>query len=276
MLWLPGQRAAKFGMLLCMGLAAARVYSQQPSAAGTGAAESDKTEQAIADLKQNQPQKALDLLTEVLGQNPNDAAASLLAASAAIELNQPALAVTYGERARALEPSNWKVDTTLVTAYAMASKTTERDAMRASLRALHAAAKEPDAKQASGFLLDRFRVKQYSVDAVEYFAPVGKFHIYYCFFVRNDQGRRLWQISVQSDGLNQASWAKAYPQQAAEGQRQFQLTGEGNGVRTDYRSFSGSPDYDWIKSQVGEIIKAQPGPFPGESAEEHSQQTGRL
>jgi tetratricopeptide (TPR) repeat protein len=230
-------------------------HAQQPS----------PVQQAIAQLKLHHPQQAMDLLTAGIAANPNDAAANLLAASTAIELNQPAQAVTYGERARALEPNNWKIDTALVTAYAMAGKTGERDAERSKLHALHDTGTEPDAKQTSGFLLDRFDVKKYTVDAVEYFSPVGKFHIYYCFFVRNGQGQRVWQINAQSDDFNQASWAKAYPQQAAAGQRQFQITGEGGGVRTDYRTFSGSANYDWIKARVIEIINAQSVPFPGES-----------
>ena len=256
--------------MFCIGFAALPSPAQQPDANGShdhaAVMQSDDKAQALEYLRQHQSEKAFDLLIKIVAANPDDAAANLLAASTAIELNKPELAVTYGERARALEPDNWKVATTLVTAYAMAGKVRERDAERTSLRAVHTAGKELDAKQASGFLLDRFMVKRYRVDAVEYFVPVGKFHIYYCFFVRNSQGQRVWQINAQSDDYNQASWAKAYPRQASEGQRQFQLTGEGNGVRNDYRSFSGSADYDWIKARVVEIINAQTVPFPGESA----------
>lgn len=257
--------------IICSSLMAAALWAQQPAAQSTDRpTQSSVIQQALQDLRQHQPQKAFDLLTQALAANPDDAPANLLAATTAIELENPALAVTYAERARALEPDNWKVDTALVTAYAMAGKMPERDAERAILHALHAAGDQADAKQTSGFLLDRFKVEHYTIDAVEYFAPVGKFHIYYCFFIRNRQGVRVWQINAQSDDFNQASWAKAFPQQAAEGQRQFQLTGEGNGVRSDYRSFSGSANYDWIKSHIIEIVKAQVLTFPGEPAEPNS------
>jgi tetratricopeptide (TPR) repeat protein len=264
------QRARSMAMV-CISLIATALRAQQPaSQSAAGATPPTAIQQALQDLKQHQPQKALDLLKQAIAANPDDAPANLLAATTAIELENPALAVSYGERARALEPTNWKVDTTLVTAYAMAGKTRERDAERAALHTLHDAGTQADAKQTSGFLLDRFKVKRYTVDAVEYFAPVGKFHIYYCFFIRNSQGLRVWQINAQSDDFNQASWAKAYPQQAADGQRQYQLTGEGNGVRSDYRSFSGSANYDWIKARVIEILNAQAAPFPGEPAEPNS------
>ncbi len=251
--------------MLCVGLMATAIQGQQPaSQSNAGQTENTAVQQALLDLRQHQPQKALDLLVQAMAAHPDDAALNLLAATTAIELENPALAVSYGERARALEPDNWKVDTTLVTAYAMAGKTRERDAERTALHALHTAGTQADAKQTSGFLLDRFKVSRYTVDAVEYFAPVGKFHIYYCFFIGNKQGVRAWQINAQSDESNQASWAKAYPEQAAGGQRQFQLTGQGNGVRNDYRSFSGSANYDWIKARVIEIVNAQAVPFPGE------------
>ena len=220
--------------------------------------------QAAAKLREGQAQQAFDLLTASIAQDPDNAATNLLAASAAIALSQPEKAVAFAERARTLEPDNWKVRTSLVTAYAMAGKVRERDAERTALRELHTSGKVAEAAQTSGFLLDLFKARNYSVEAVEYFTPVGKFHIYFRFNIRNAQGQRVWQIDVQSDDYNQASWAKAYPKQAGEGQRQFQITGEGDGVRADYRTFSGSPDYDWIKARIVDILNAQVAPFPGE------------
>jgi tetratricopeptide (TPR) repeat protein len=223
-------------------------------------------DQALAELRQHHPQEALSLLQRQITADPKDATANLLAASCAIELGQPNYAVEYGERARTLDPDSWKIHTTLVTAYSIAGKTQKRDAERATLRTLHIAAKEPDAARASGFLLDEFKLKQYSIDAVEYFAPVGKYHIYYRFIVRTSTGERVWQIDVESDELNQVSWAKAHAEQAAEGQRQYQVIGESDGVRTDYTSFSGTLDYDVIKARVLAIINAQTAPFAGEAA----------
>ncbi len=253
-------RRSATALLILFALTLGASNAQQP--AGPSA-----TDQALTQLKQGEPQQALDLLERTIAADPGNAAANLLAASCAIALYRADLAVSYGERARALEPDNWKVDTTLVTAYAMAGETRKRDAERAALHALHTSGKVQDAAETSGFLLDRFKAKRYSADAVEYFTPVGRFHIYYRFVVHNHRGQRAWQIDVQSDDFNQASWAKAYPEQAAGGQRQFQITGEGEGVRSDYRSFSGSPNYDWIRARVIEILDAQSGPFPGEPSE---------
>ena len=107
-----------------------------------------------------------------------------------------------------MRPNDWRVDTTLVTAYASAGKTKERDAERTKLIALHENATAQDAIKANGFLLDLFRVKEYRVEAVQYFKPLGKFHTYYRFVVRNRAGKRLWEYDLQSDDFSQKSWRR--------------------------------------------------------------------
>jgi tetratricopeptide (TPR) repeat protein len=237
-----------------------------PAAPGPAAPalQGSPTEDGLAALKANQPQAALDDFQKALQANPNDVAANLLAATAALSLYKGDLAVQYAEKARQLDPGNWKVHTTLVAAYAAAGKRAQRDEERETLRKLHADPHAPDAMQTSGFLLEMFPVKQYRVDAIEYFQPVGKLHVYYRFILRNAQGRRVWQIDAESNDFDQKSWAGAHPEEAAAGKRQFQLTGENADLHTDYRMFSGLPDYDLIRAQVVGVIAAQTAPFPGE------------
>ncbi len=223
-------------------------------------------QQGEAALRANQPQQALTLFQQAIAADPRDAAANLLAAAAEIALYQPADAVRYAEKAQALEPENWKVHTTLVTAYAMAGDTSHRDQERAILRQAHSNPALPDARQTSGFLLDRFRAGRYQADVVEYFKPLGTYNTYFRFLIRNAAGARVWTIEINSDSLNQSSWAQAYPKQAAQGQRQFQIESAPGEAHVDYRTFSGAPGYDYAKSQVIKILEAQTAPFPGEAA----------
>jgi len=183
-------------------------------------------EQGLAQLKSHQPQQALATFQQVLQANPNDVATNLYAAGAALDLYQGELAVKYAEKARQLDPDNWKVHTTLVVAYAVAGRATQRDAERELLRKLHADPKAPDAMQSNGFLIDMFPVKQYRIEAVEYFQPLGKFHIYYRFLIRNQQSKRVWTISAESNDFDEKSWEQAHAQQVADGDRQFQMVGE--------------------------------------------------
>jgi tetratricopeptide (TPR) repeat protein len=239
--------------------------STAPSSSAPTTSSASLAEQGLAELKANRLQQALDDFQQALRENPGDVAANLLASTAALSLYKSDLAVEYAEKARQLDPSNWKVHTTLVAAYAAAGKKDQRDQEREVLRKLHADPHAPDAMQTSGFLLEMFPVKQYRVEAIEYFKPVGKFHVYYRFLIRNAQGRRVWQIDAESDDFDQKSWAKAHAGEAAAGKRQFQLVGEDADLRSDYRMFSGLPDYDLIRAQVVGVVERQSSPFPGES-----------
>jgi tetratricopeptide (TPR) repeat protein len=255
--------AVASGSALIAQTAAPASPSSIPSAPSTAAL----AEQGLAALKSNQSQQALEDFQQALQSNPNDIAANLLASTAALNLYKGDLAVQYAEKARQLDPDNWKVHTTLVAAYAAAGKKDQRDSERETLRKLHADPQARDAMQTSGFLLEIFPVKQYRVEAVEYFKPVGKFRVYYRFVLRNAQGKRVWQIDAESNDFDQKSWAQAHPEDAAAGKRQFQLVGDDAASHTDYRMFSGLPDYDLIRQQVVAVIEEQTKPFPGESAQ---------
>jgi tetratricopeptide (TPR) repeat protein len=212
-------------------------------------------DQALAALHSGQPGQALAAFQQILAADPNNAVASLYAATSALELYNGALAVQYAEKARQLDPQSWKVHTTLVAAYAAAGDKTRRDNERGLLAQLHASG-APDAQKATGFLLEMFPVGAARVDAVQYFQPVGRFHTYYRFIVHATGSAAPSEIDVQSNDFDQQSWAQAHPTEAAAGERHFQLT-SGTGS-TDYRTFSGKPDYDPIRAMVIAILQAQP------------------
>lgn len=214
--------------------------------------------QGMAALKENQAREALNDFQRVLVSDPNNVAASLLASTAAVELFQGPLAVQYAEKAEKLDPGNWKIHTTLVAAYAGAGMKQQRDHERTLLRELHGTG-APDVRLATGFLVEMFPVGADRVDAIEYFEPVGRFHTYYRFLVREPTGKRVWEIDAQSDDFNQKSWAEAHPTEAAAGDRQFQITGQGDdGNTVDYRVFSGKPDYDNVRVMVVEALRTHP------------------
>jgi len=223
--------------------------------------------QGMESLRANHPREALTAFEQALQSDPNNVTANLLAATSALELYQGPLAVRYAEKARQLDPHSWKIHTTLVAAYTAAGLRPQRDRERTLLRQLHATG-DPDARRANGFLLEMFPSAAGSpnrVDAVEYFEPVGKFHTYYRFLVRQPDGQRLKEIDVQSNDFDQKSWAAAHPAQAQAGERQYQITGHGaspNARATDYRMFSGKPDYDTIRAMVIQILGAQPAARP--------------
>ena len=260
-----------FGLFLvamvAVGGAGAQTSTGTASASGAGsgsAAAAPTVQEGLADLRAHEPAHALGVFQQVLERDPNNEAANWLAATAALSLYNGPLAVKYAEKAQALDPANWKIHTTLVVAYSEAGDKAKRDAERAVLTKLHDDPKAKDAMQTAGFLLDMFPVKQYRVEAIEYFHPVGRFHIYYHFIVRNAAGKAVWSFDAASNDFDEASWAKAYPARAKAGERQFELTGQGNGVSRDYGTFSGKPEYALFKSRVVFVLGQQTGKFPGE------------
>lgn len=220
----------------------------------------------LAYLKSNQFEKALASFQKVLNTDPGNATANLLAASAALNLFQGDGAVTYAENAHRLAPDDWRVDTTLVTAYAVDGRTAERDAIRAKLVALHNSPDAPEAMKANGFLLDLFKVKNYRVETVQYFNPIGKFHTYYRFLVRSMAGKRLWEYELQSDDFAEKSWADAHPQEASAGGRQYTLESDFGGEHVEYRLFSGNPSYDEVRAVVVQLLNERTKPFAAEIA----------
>jgi hypothetical protein len=255
-------------LLLAVPIAAAllfpapgRLAAQQTTPAPgphSSSAASTAIAQGLAALETNQPRQALTNFQLVLEADPNNATVNLLASTAAVELYQGPLAVRYAEKARQLDPHDWKIHTTLVAAYSAAGMKSQRDRERATLRQLHHSG-PPDAREATGFLLEMFADGPNRVDAIEEFEPMGKFHTWYRFLVHQPDGRRFWEIDVQSNDFDQRSWAAAHPAEAAKGERQFQITGHGdNSQEVDYRMFSGQPDYDAIRAMVVHILKERP------------------
>jgi len=209
-------------------------------------------DQGLAALQSGHAAQALADFQQILAADPNNAVACLYAATAALEEYNGALAVRYAERARQLDPQSWKVHTNLVAAYAAAGMKPQRDQERAVLAQLHATG-APDARRASGFLLEIFQAGSARVDAIQYFAPMGRFHTYYRFII-HPTGAPVHEIDVQSNDFDEGSWAAAHPAEAAAGERQFQLT-DATGT-ADYRMFSGKPDYDAIRAMVVAIMQA--------------------
>lgn len=214
--------------------------------------------QGLAALQTNQARQALTNFQQALRADPNNATANLLASTAAVELYQGTQAVHYAEKARQLDPQNWKVHTTLVAAYSAAGMKNQRDQERSTLEQLHRSGPS-DAREATGFLLEMFAAGANRVDAIEEFEPMGKFHTFYRFLVHQPDGHRIWEIDVESNDFDQRSWAAAHPDEAAKGQRQFQLTGHGEKQpEVDYRMFSGTADYDAIRTMVVQILEQRP------------------
>lgn len=248
-----GTPCMKIPALALLLVCSATPASAAGQAASPPASATSSLDPGLAALRAGQPAQALTAFQQILAADPNNAVATLYAATAALELYNGTLAVQYAEKARQLDPQSWKVHTTLVAAYAAAGMKQQRDQERATLAQLHATG-AADARQANGFLLEMFQSGSAQVEAIQYFEPMGKFHTYYRFLVRDSATQARREIDVQSNDFDQKSWAAAHSDRATAGERQFQLTDASAAV--DYRMFTGKPDYDQIRAMVFGILQA--------------------
>jgi tetratricopeptide (TPR) repeat protein len=238
-------------LLLFASIAASPVAAQTAGAPPTAPA-TPTVDQGLAALQTGDPARALTMFQQILAADPNNAVADLYAATAALVQYNGPLAVQYAEKARQLDPQSWKIHTTLVAAYAAAGMQQQRDDERALLAKLHATG-AADARQANGFLLEMFKVGSLEVNAIQYFEPMGRFHTYYRFLVRDPATHDKREIDVQCSDFDEKSWEQTHAAQAAQGERHFQLT-DANGT-ADYRTFSGKPDYDQIRAMVVAVLQ---------------------
>lgn len=240
--------------LLLIACMAGTSLPAQTAGASPATGPAPTVDSGLATLRAGQPARALAIFQQILTADPDNAVADLYAATAALEQYNGPLAVQYAEKARQLDPQSWKIHTTLVAAYAAAGMKQQRDDERAQLAKLHATG-APDARKASGFLLEMFPVGSRQVNAIQYFEPMGKLHTYYRFLVHDQATHTSQEIDVESNDFDERSWEQAHAAQAAQGERHFQLT-DASGNK-DYRTFSGKPDYDQIRAMVVGILRTQ-------------------
>jgi hypothetical protein len=255
-------------VFFCTASLAAQTVIQAPQsskappagAASSSAPKADeraKVSAAMEESRQHQDAKALELYDQVLAEDPGNAPVNLLAAGAAIESLQMDRALRYAQRAQQLDPSDWKVHLTLLVADSGVGRLKDRDEERKLVRQFHEDGKYPDAAQSNGFMVEYFPLKDYRVRAIEYFAPIGKERFSYRFLLYGPERAELWAVALESDDLDQASWAQAHKELAAAGQREYSLEGYGTGKHTTYRSYSGKPSYDEVRADAVKVLSEQ-------------------
>jgi hypothetical protein len=67
---------------------------------------------------------------------------------------------------------------------------------------------------------------------------------------------------LESDDVDQASWAKAHASLAAAGERAYSLDGYGAGTHRTFRNYSGKPSYDQVKADVVKVLNSPESPLP--------------
>jgi tetratricopeptide (TPR) repeat protein len=234
-------------------------------------AEPDSLDSAKQALGKGDYASAEKLLTAYVKENPGDADALYLQGNAFLGLKQyDAAAQSYLAAVKA-QPSLWAAHKNMVIAYAAQEKWKEFDQERALL-------KDARAKGESGLnandvdVIDVLYVgdDRYIVRA---FAQLGgRFNNRYTFMHFGPDNKPDYWIACESDDVDQITFAKAHPKEAAAGQRSFSLdsytgpkpTADGGSTRTHgtIKFYpDGEPSYETVRADVLSVLQHKTNPM---------------
>jgi tetratricopeptide (TPR) repeat protein len=208
-------------------------------------------------LEAGRKDEALVKAQAIVAIYPDNLQANLTTGAVLLELARPADAVAYFRKADSLQPGDPHVHALLVRAYAESGDTKMRDEERATLRRMHADGKHPAFAETHGFMIERIPVGNLSVDAIEYFAPEGRYHFYYRFDVYDTAGKMIEFIALASENEDQALFAAAHAKEARAGVRRFSLDRYTENQQALLGFIDGEPGYDDLRARIVKIVNAE-------------------
>lgn len=215
---------------------------------------------------------AQKFFTAYLRDNPSNLDALVLAGSAFFELKQYEDAAQSFLAAIKLQPSLWGAHKNLVIVYAAQGKWTEFDRERAVLKA----ARESGASGLSmkdADVIDVLYVGSEQYRVFSYAELAGRLKMRYNFVHFGSDRKPDYWIVCESDDVDQTSFAKAHPQEAASGERSFSLdtnsapkpSADGKGLTRTHATIKfypdGEPTYETVRSDVLKLLEHKLSPM---------------
>ena len=165
---------------------------------------------------------AYDFFSHFRAENPGDKVAIFLEGNAALGLGQLPEAESCYRAALALDAELWSAHENLVQVYARLSRWSEFDSERALLHQARLTHQAGIPERGTG-AIDLFTGGNLRIVVHEYDPPDGPFHAKYNFAEFDAQGKLIGWISYESDDIDQISFAKNHPKEAAAGGRAYSL-----------------------------------------------------
>jgi tetratricopeptide (TPR) repeat protein len=188
---------------------------------------------------------------------PDNLQANLTTGAVLLELTRPADAIPYFRKAITLQPDDPHITSLLLEAYAESGDRKMRDEEIAALRRMHSDGKHPSFSEAHGFMIERIPVGNLTVDAIEYFAPEGKYHFYFRFDVYDTSGKMSEFIALASEDEDQGLYAESHPKAAKAGVRRFSLDRYTENQQALLGFMDGQPAYDDLRARIVKIVTAE-------------------
>lgn len=207
-----------------------------------------RMQEAMATFRRGDYAVALAGFQEITAADPANVVAHNMVANSALRLKNYPLAIASFKRALALQPGESHSEAGLIEAYARAGMNKERDSEIGQLLQLK---KEGHLPANFHFLYDAFAVGDQNVEVSEFYPDLSSgYHFRYWFDISGADGKPIRRIALESDDIDQVSFAKEHPKEAAAGQRRFSLDAYAQGSHGLFHFYDGEPTYAQVREEV--------------------------
>jgi tetratricopeptide (TPR) repeat protein len=257
--------SVSFAQVMTVPTKPAQSPATQPSTAGP---QIDPTalNKVIGELRAKKFEDALTDAKAILTANPQSSKANKLVGVVLLDDEKPTEALPYFEKSLSLDANDPSVHALMLQAYAQAGDAKNRDAQRDILRTYHSDGQHPDFSRSMGFMVETIHHHDKLVQAIEFYAPMGKDHFYYRFNVFNPDGHLTSFLVLQSDEADQADYAKQHAKEAAAGGRRFSIdlytqNEQKQTVQSVMAYLDSQPSYDDLRARVIKIVDGDSKPL---------------
>lgn len=241
---------------ICATLLAVTSLAAAPQNPSSNIDVKSRMDQGIGAFRAHDYKGALSVFNEVTAQDPSNILAHNLAGNCSMELRDFPAAIRSFQHALQLQPDQPQNLGGLVRSYAQAGMSKERDA---TLERLHELSKAGRLPANFSYIFDSFPAGDRSVLVTEFPQLAGQFHFRYYFNVYDATGKFVRRVALESDDVDQTSWAKQHPKEAAAGGRAFSLDGYSQSVsgvtHSLYKFYDdGEPPYGQVRADVEKLL----------------------
>ena len=216
---------------------------------------------------------SLALHKQLLNDFPGDPILLKFASEAALMGGNSGFATNALKPIAQADPDDWQAAVLLVRACAESGDLSCRDTQIAHIRDLQSRGVIPT--QLREYAVEDIKLSERTLLIKVSVVPWGNYKVYTVGNVRDENGKLLLTISLESSDFDQMAFAREHPSEAANGVRLFSLdayqeTGlNGNGQRTQthytYKFFTGQPDYSTIRQEFIDVASAKSRPLSSRS-----------
>ncbi len=217
-----------------------------------------KMAEAFEAYKRGDFSKCVSMYEQVASAAPDNVQAQNMIGNCAERANDYSRAVAAFKRALELMPDESHNISGLMETYNLAGMKSEADALRQHIHDLGQQKRLPPNFH---FVIERFAVGDKNVEVTEFYPDLaGKFNFKYWFTV-TDKANNSYRIALESDDIDQVSYKKKHPADAAAGKRSFSLDGYYPGPRhATFKFYDGDPTYETVRADVQDAVSGQTKP----------------